>query len=102
MMALTFYLTAFYLKLFDLMLFLQPGPGDALKTRVNKIAEQITPITEPLAVLAFIMVGLSWVAMPVNNEWAQSNKGAIRSVLFGILLVFLAPTLGSWMTSVAK
>lgn len=89
------------LSLFNLMLALA-GPGDKVKEKVNAIAAEITPITEPLALLALVMVGLSWVAMPVSSEWMQSNKGAIRWVLFGVLLVSLAPTLAEWLTVVSK
>ncbi|KPL83019.1 hypothetical protein [Herpetosiphon geysericola] len=64
-----------------------------LEAKIEEITEQLTTVGRPLAVLALVLVFISYVAEPVLPDWARENKGMMRKVLFAALGLGVIPDL---------
>ena len=64
-----------------------------LEAKIEDITEQLTTIGRPLAVLALVLVFISYVAEPVLPDWARDNKGMMRKVLFAAIGLGVIPDL---------
>lgn len=64
-----------------------------LEAKITEITEQLTTVGRPLAVLALVLVFISYVAEPVLPDWARENKGMMRKVLFAALGLGVIPDL---------
>ena len=64
-----------------------------LETKIEEITEQLTTVGRPLAVLALVLVFISYVAEPVLPDWARDNKGMMRKVLFAAIGLGVIPDL---------
>ena len=64
-----------------------------LEAKIEDITEQLTTVGRPLAVLALVLVFISYVAEPVLPDWARENKGMMRKVLFAALGLGVIPDL---------
>lgn len=62
-------------------------------TRLNQAATNLAEFGRPLAILALTVVFLAWIAEPMMPDWARENRGALGKVLFGAIVVGLAPDL---------
>ncbi|GAA5531188.1 hypothetical protein [Herpetosiphon gulosus] len=64
-----------------------------LETKIEEITEQLTTVGRPLAVLALVLVFISYVAEPVLPDWTRENKGMMRKVLFAAIGLGVIPDL---------
>ena len=64
-----------------------------LEAKIEEITEQLTTIGRPLAVLALVLVFISYVAEPILPDWARDNKGMMRKVLFAAIGLGVIPDL---------
>ncbi len=67
--------------------------ADQLEAKITEITEQLTTIGRPLAILALVLVFISYIAEPALPDWAKENKGMMRKVLFAAIGLGLIPDL---------
>ena len=53
-----------------------------LEAKIEDITEQLTTVGRPLAVLALVLVFISYVAEPVLPDWARENGVKSRNAEF--------------------
>ena len=64
-----------------------------LEAKITEITDQLTTIGRPLAILALVLVFISYIAEPALPDWAKENKGMMRKVLFAAIGLGLIPDL---------
>src|SRR3712207_1777306 len=51
--------------------------GAGLANKIETVANQLASFARPLALLAVVIVLISWVAEPMIPDWARENRGML-------------------------
>lgn len=66
-------------------------PLAAIGKKVTEITTSAKAIGRPIAILSLLLLGLSWLASGVNQEWSASMKGVMLKIFMGGILLGIAP-----------
>ena len=67
------------------------SPLADLDDKLGELTEKLTTYGRGLALLAIVLVFLSWIAEPALPTWARENKGIFARVIVGCIGLGLAP-----------
>lgn len=62
-----------------------------LDDKLGEFTTKLTTYGRALALLAVVVVFLSWIAEPAMPQWARENKGIFARVILGCVGLGLAP-----------
>lgn len=65
--------------------------GTPLDGKIDEITTMLTGLGRPLAILAAVLVALTYIAEPALPDMARENKGMMRKVLFSAMLLGVIP-----------
>jgi hypothetical protein len=70
-----------------------------LDDKLGEFTTKLTTYGRALALLAVVVVFLSWIAEPAMPQWARENKGIFARVIMGCVGLGLAPDIVAFVFS---
>ncbi|HEX6291292.1 MAG TPA: hypothetical protein VFZ66_19065 [Herpetosiphonaceae bacterium] len=67
------------------------APLGDLEDKLGDLTDKIATYGRGFALLAFVIIFISWIAEPIIPQWARENKGIIARVLMGCIGIGLVP-----------